>query len=60
MRTGGAGGMGMKPSDHMATPVCRTHHTEHNLMGWQSFETKYAIDLRQMASKLAAQSPYLS
>lgn len=50
----------MKPSDSKSVPICNQHHSEHNSIGWQSFEAKYGLDLRQMASKLAAQSPYLS
>jgi hypothetical protein len=58
VRVGTNGGAGMKPSDLWCVPLCNQHHAEHHRIGWQTFEAKYDIDLRYLASHLAATSPY--
>jgi hypothetical protein len=59
VRTGGTGGMGMKPPDRCAVPLCATHHDEFDAIGVQTFEALYAVDLQGLAAKLAALSPHL-
>lgn len=60
------GGTGLKPSDKWTVPLCdgfhgavEGHHQEGDRIGWISFEDKYGVDLRALAIKLAAASPYL-
>lgn len=65
VRTGGTGGTGLRPSDKFAVPLCDHHHKEgHGQLdtrrGWSSFELKYGVDLKWIASGLAARSPYLT
>jgi hypothetical protein len=58
VRVGTDGGIGLKPSDWWCVPICLQHHREHDALGWQSFEAKHGIDLRFLASDLAAKSPH--
>lgn len=59
VRSGTNGGMGLKPSDSWTVPLCAVHHSEHNRLGVRTFEDTYAVDLRQIATQFARQSPYL-
>lgn len=49
-RRDGRGGMGMKPSDFFALPLCYYHHAEGHQHGWEWFEDIYALDLRAIAA----------
>lgn len=51
-RTGTDGGTGMKPSDCYTLPLCTNHHAEQHRIGEKSFEAKYKIDMKAIASKL--------
>jgi hypothetical protein len=59
VRTGGTGGTAMKPPDRLTVPLCETHHVEFDIIGVDTFEAKYSIDLKTLAGKLAALSPHL-
>lgn len=52
------GGMGIKPADYWAVPLCSHHHATLHQIGAKSFEAKYAVNLIDQAQKLAATSPY--
>lgn len=55
----------MKPSDRWAVPLCgptarwEGHHSEGHRVGWQTFEARHGVDLRFIATELAAKSPHL-
>jgi hypothetical protein len=49
----------MKPPDRLTVPLCATHHGEFDVIGVQTFEAQYSVDLRSLAGKLAALSPHL-
>lgn len=59
VRVRSRGGTGVKPGDEWTIPLCNEHHREGHDHGWRTFETKYAIDLREIALELAASSPSL-
>lgn len=59
VRRGTGGGTGRKPEDRWCVPLCISHHMEGHQTGWQTFEKKYQIDLRQLAEYLASISPHL-
>lgn len=52
VRRGTDGGIGMKPSDCYALPLCSEHHAEQHRIGEQSFEKKYRFSMRQVADRL--------
>lgn len=60
VRSGTDGGVGMKPSDAWAVPLCHHHHMEGHTVGWATFEKRYNFDLRGVATLLAAESPALA
>ena len=51
-REGANGGMGKKPDDSTAVPLCDLAHAEIHNTGWKSFEKKYGVDLSALAGKL--------
>jgi hypothetical protein len=59
-REGANGGMGLKPDDTTAVPLCAFHHAEIHRIGWQSFEKRHRLDLSELARKLEATSPHRS
>ncbi|MBT7630977.1 MAG: DUF968 domain-containing protein [Desulfobacula sp.] len=40
-------GMGKKPGDIWAIPLCHTHHREYHDMGITSFQKKYEVNIYQ-------------
>jgi len=54
------GGMGLKPSDIWAVPLCRVHHMLQHSKGDQWFEGTFKIDLRELAEEMARTSPHRS
>ena len=58
VRRGTDGGMGMKPSDFWAIPLCQTHHRQQHFLGEESFETTYALNMRALAREFSARSPH--
>lgn len=59
VRLGTDGGIGLKPSDHWAVPLCGAAHRTLHDRGQISFETLWAVDLKEIAEGLAARSPAL-
>lgn len=58
VRTGTDGGMGRKPSDRWAVPLCSVHHAEQHRIGESAFEARYGLNLRDTAERLYRQSPH--
>ena len=58
VRGGTDGGMGVKPSDFWAVPLCRTHHAQQHRLGEQMFQAHHQIDMRAIAQALALRSPH--
>ncbi len=58
---GTGGGTALKPQDVWAAPLCSPfgHHEEQHSIGHRAFDAKYGVDLRALAQRLAALSPYL-
>lgn len=59
VRLGTDGGVGKKPSDQWAVPLCGTAHRTLHDKGQVSFEKLYVVDLKEIAEGLARQSPAL-
>ncbi|MDE2107179.1 MAG: hypothetical protein KGL39_58780 [Patescibacteria group bacterium] len=53
----GLAGVGRKPDDSDAVPLCAYHHKLGHVRGWQTFERIYLIDLSRIASALWERSP---
>jgi hypothetical protein len=53
-RTASNSGIGMKPADTFALPLCMKHHAAGHKMGWKTFERKYRVDLAAEARFLAS------
>ena len=51
-RIGTDGGTSLKPSDCYAIPLCSSHHAEQHRIGERSFETKYKINMKEIAARL--------
>lgn len=58
VRRGNHAGVGQKPADYHALPLCSGHHAEQHRIGEESFERKYSVSLQAIASDLARRSPY--
>lgn len=52
VRRGTDGGIGMKPSDCYALPLCSSHHAEQHRIGEQSFEKKYRFAMKTVADRM--------
>lgn len=50
--------MALKPSDWWAISLCSFHHSEQHRVGERSFETKYELDIVELAQKFAQRSPH--
>lgn len=59
VRQGTGGGTGLKPPDRWCVPLCHQHHQDQHTMSHPAFDAKHGVDLRALAEKLAAASPYL-
>ena len=58
VRSGTDGGVGIKPSDIWAIPLCsRAHRYQHDI-GEVAFEKEFDINLREIAEGLARWSPH--
>lgn len=55
VRTGTDGGVGMKPSDKHALPLCSKHHRRQHQIGEGPFEKETGISMRAIADGLWAQ-----
>lgn len=51
IRNAANSGIGIKPRDDSATPMCRIHHMEYHSMGHETFQAKYKIDLYALAEE---------
>jgi hypothetical protein len=49
VRTAANSGTAVKPGDEWCTPLCHTHHMELHQCGRSTFQTKYKIDLTELA-----------
>jgi hypothetical protein len=58
VRSGTDGGMGVKPSDRYAIPLCGGHHREQHQIGEAPFEARHKISMRKIADALWAKSPH--
>ncbi len=47
-----SGGMGIKPDDSEAVPLCSAAHSELHNSGAKTFEAKYKVDLSKIAADL--------
>lgn len=54
---GGDKGMGTKPSDRFAIPLCGRHHDRQHTLGRKTFEARYGIDMLAIASEYWRQWP---
>ncbi len=52
IRKGTDGGMGLKPSDTWAIPLCYQHHHEQHQIGEMPFEERHGIDMKAIARRL--------
>lgn len=59
VRLGTDGGVGLKPSDRWAVPLCVTAHRILHDEGQITFEKRWKIDLKEIAEGLAGWSPAL-
>lgn len=59
VRTAATAGTGMKPPDADCVCLCAVHHSEGHRTGWQTFQTKYGVDLQALAADYARRSPFL-
>ena len=59
VRIGTDGGMGLKPSDAWAIPLCAAHHARQHLVGEETFSAETGLDMWSAAAALAARSPHL-
>jgi hypothetical protein len=57
VRRGTDGGVALKPSDRWVISLCVKHHMEQHRLGEQTFETKYGLDLVELAQTFASRSP---
>lgn len=55
VRTGTDGGVGMKPSDRFALPLCSGHHRRQHQVGEKPFEKESGIDMRAIADGMWAE-----
>lgn len=49
VRTGTDGGMGSKPSDRYAIPMCASHHAEQHMAGEATFSERHNVNMKSMA-----------
>ena len=59
VRSGTDGGMGKKPSDIWAIPLCWDAHRYQHAIGEARFEREFGIDMKEIAEGLARKSPAL-
>lgn len=58
VRTGTDGGTALKPSDRWTVSLCWQHHREQHHIGERAFETRYGINLHELAIEFARRSPH--
>jgi len=52
VRRGTDGGIGSKPGDNFAIPLCEQHHRDQHNIGEQSFEKRHGFKMLQVADRL--------
>lgn len=52
VRLGSGAGMGEKPSDFFATPLCKHHHTQQHTIGERTFWDNYHLASGQTVAEL--------
>ena len=57
VRSAGNSGVGLRPGDWSAVPLCHDHHREQHQIGLPAFEARYGIDLAALAVEFARRSP---
>ena len=55
VRRGTDGGMGLKPSDHYALPMCSQHHAEQHMSGEVTFERRHSVAMKELAAAYFAE-----
>jgi hypothetical protein len=58
VRRGTDGGIGSKPGDNWTFPACAGHHALQHNIGEQSFEQRFKLKLKEIASRLWRLSPH--
>lgn len=58
VRENGNGGMGMKPGDDDAVPLCSYHHAELHRIGALTFQSRHGCDLDKQAAAHWQASPH--
>lgn len=58
VRAGTDGGMGVKPSDRYAIPLCGDAHAMQHRVGEHQFERTFDISMRKIADDLWRRSPH--
>lgn len=51
-------GIGQKPDDSAAVPLCSLAHKRGHDKGWRTFETEWRVDLSSIAEQLWHRSPH--
>lgn len=51
-------GMGRKPDDSTAVPLCSSAHKRGHDIGWETFEKEWRVDLAKTAAELWRISPH--
>lgn len=51
-------GIGQKPDDSTAVPLCAAAHQRGHSIGWQTFESLYGVSLAKIAEDLWKASPH--
>lgn len=59
VRLGTGGGIGLKPSDAAAVPLCPHHHRVLHQIGQRTFDTRFGLCLQDIAYLMAQASPHL-
>ncbi len=59
VRSGATAGVALKPNDADVIGLCAAHHVEGHDRGWETFESRYGLDLGGLAKALAALSPWI-
>jgi hypothetical protein len=59
VRQASGGGMGLKPDDRFALPLCHRHHAYQHRVGHAAFDREYGIESRAIALQLAARGGVL-
>jgi hypothetical protein len=59
VRENTGGGTGLKPGSEWTVPLCESHHMAGHTRGWETFQAEHGVDLRALATRLAATSPHI-